>query len=61
MGSSSLLPSLTILLVDKQDGQALVPGQGPIRLVVPGDKRPARWLRMLTSLEILSVGDAPAH
>jgi hypothetical protein len=51
----------TILLVDKQDGQALVPGQGPIRLVVPGDKRPARWLRMLTSLEILSVGDAPAH
>ena len=51
----------TILLVDKQDGLALVPGQGPIRLVAPGDKRPARWLRMLTSLEVLSVGDAPAH
>jgi hypothetical protein len=45
----------TILLVDRQDGQALPDGQGPVRLVVPGDKRPARWARMVTSLEVVSV------
>jgi len=28
---------------------------GPIRLVVPCDKRPARWVRMLTKLEIETV------
>jgi hypothetical protein len=51
--------SRTILLVDRQDGQPLPDGQGPLRLVVPGDKRPARWARMVTSLEVVSVGDTP--
>lgn len=37
---------------DKQDGQPLSASDGPLRLVVPSDKRPARWVRMLTSLEI---------
>ena len=37
---------------DKQDGQPLGASDGPIRLVVPSDKRPARWVRMLTKLEI---------
>jgi DMSO/TMAO reductase YedYZ molybdopterin-dependent catalytic subunit len=46
----------TILLVDRQDGQPLPDGQGPLRLVVPGDKRPARWARMVTSLEVVSAG-----
>lgn len=50
----------TILLVDRQDGHPLPDGQGPLRLVVPGDKRPARWARMLTSLEVVSVGDNSA-
>jgi hypothetical protein len=47
----------TILLVDRQDGQALPDGMGPVRLVIPGDQRPARWARMVTSLEVVSVGD----
>jgi hypothetical protein len=51
--------SRTILLVDRQDGHPLFEGQGPLRLVVPGDKRPARWARMVTSLEVVSVGDHP--
>jgi len=51
--------SRTILLVDRQDGQALFEGQGPFRFVVPGDKRPARWARMVTSLEVVSVGNNP--
>ena len=51
--------SRTILLVDRQDGRPLPEGQGPLRLVVPGDKRPARWARMVTALEVVSVGDGP--
>jgi hypothetical protein len=47
----------TILLVDRQDGQPLPEGLGPVRLVVPGDKRPARWARMVTALEVVSVDD----
>jgi DMSO/TMAO reductase YedYZ molybdopterin-dependent catalytic subunit len=50
--------SRTILLVDRQDGQPLPEGQGPLRLVVPGDKRPARWARMVTSLEVVPVADS---
>ena len=50
----------TILVVDRQDGGAVPPGQGPLRLVVPGDKRPARWARMVESLEVVPVGDGPA-
>jgi len=46
----------TILLVDRQDGQPLPDAQGPLRLLVPGDQRPARWARMVTSLEVLPVG-----
>jgi hypothetical protein len=45
----------TILLVDRQDGQLLPDALGPVRLLVPGDKRPARWARMVTSLEVVSV------
>lgn len=40
---------------DKQDGQPLSQSEGPLRLVVPSDKRPARWVRMLTSLEVEQV------
>jgi hypothetical protein len=46
----------TILLVDRQDGQTLPDALGPVRLLVPGDKRPARWARMVTSLEVVPVG-----
>jgi len=41
-----------VFVCDKQDGEALSASDGPVRLVVPSDKRPARWVRMLTSLEI---------
>ncbi len=49
----------TILLVDRQDGHAVPAGQGPLRLVVPGDKRPARWARMVESLEVVAVAEGP--
>ena len=47
----------TILLVDRQDGQPLLPATGPLRLLLPGDKRPARWARMINLLEIVQVGE----
>jgi hypothetical protein len=50
----------TILLADRQDGQPLPPNAGPLRLIVPNDKRAARWARMVKSLEIVSIpGKSP--
>jgi hypothetical protein len=44
-----------ILLADKRDGKALDEKQGPFRVVVPGDKRPARWIRQITAMKIVTV------
>jgi hypothetical protein len=49
-----------ILLAEKEDGQPLTEKSGPFRLVVPGDKKAARWSRMVTSLEVVSAGSPPA-
>ncbi|MFN3380985.1 MAG: molybdopterin-dependent oxidoreductase [Runella zeae] len=42
----------TILLVHTVDGQALPQGIGPFRLVVPDERRPARWIREIKTIEI---------
>ncbi|NIG56632.1 molybdopterin-dependent oxidoreductase [Chitinophaga sp. Cy-1792] len=42
----------TILLAMESDGQPLPSGKGPYRLVVPGEKRPARWVWEVTTLTI---------
>jgi len=42
-----------ILLADTVDGAAIPSDQGPFRLVVPHDKRPARWIKMLKSLTVV--------
>jgi len=44
-----------IILADKRDGKALDAKQGPFRVVAPGDKRPARWVRQVTELKIVAV------
>ena len=44
-----------ILLVDRRDGKPLDSREGPLRFVVPGDKRHARWIRGVTTLEVLRV------
>jgi hypothetical protein len=41
-----------VYLVTKRDGKPLSEKEGPFRLVVPGDKRPARWVRQVTALKI---------
>lgn len=41
-----------IIVADKQNGRSLDPMQGPLRLVVPGEKRPARWVRQVNTLTV---------
>lgn len=43
----------TILLAYEVDGKPLAKGEGPFRLVVPNDKRPARWIRELATIKVL--------
>lgn len=44
-----------ILLADKRDGKPLAAGEGPWKLVVPGEKRQARWVRQVTGLTIKGI------
>ena len=51
-------PSFTdnqILIADTADGQPLPESQGPFRLIVPGDKKGARAIRMLTRLTVVRL------
>ncbi|MCX6216646.1 molybdopterin-dependent oxidoreductase [Spirosoma sp.] len=41
-----------ILLADSVDGKPLVPGVGPYRVIVPDEKKPARWIRDVKSIEV---------
>ena len=41
-----------ILLADHRDGKPLDKREGPLRIVVPGDKRGARWIRGVDTLEV---------
>lgn len=48
-----------LLLADGEDGAPLPANAAPLRLVVPGDKRAARWARMVTSMEVIRPGAGP--
>lgn len=41
-----------ILLADKMDGKPLDEKDGPLKLIVPEDQRPARWVRMVTKISV---------
>lgn len=45
----------TILVADRRDGKPLSAREGPLRLVVPAEKRPARWVRQLVRLTVGQV------
>jgi DMSO/TMAO reductase YedYZ molybdopterin-dependent catalytic subunit len=47
-----------VLVADSADGKPLGAQQGPLRLVVPGDKRQARWVRMLKGVVVQNIGAA---
>lgn len=55
---AELDPSLgnrPVVLTRRCNGADLPPGDGPWRLIVPGESRPARWVRQVESIR---VGDA---
>ena len=39
-----------VIVPDTMDGAPISPKLGPLRLVAPHEKRPARWVRMLRSV-----------
>jgi hypothetical protein len=41
-----------VYVVTKRDGKPLTDKDGPFQLVVPGEKRGARWVRQVTALRI---------
>ncbi|HEV7775959.1 MAG TPA: molybdopterin-dependent oxidoreductase [Luteibacter sp.] len=45
----------TIVLADEHDGKPLT-DDGPFRLVIPGDVRPARWVRNVKTIEVVDGG-----
>ena len=47
-----------IIVADTADGQPLADAQGPLRIVAPADKRPARWIRMLAKIEVFRLPPA---
>ena len=44
-----------VLIANKADGQPLSDNQGPWRIVVPQDKKPARSLRILQRIEVVQL------
>jgi hypothetical protein len=44
-----------ILLADRADGQPLDNKEGPFRIVVPGEKRMARWVRQVKTIKVVQV------
>jgi hypothetical protein len=55
-------PSTTekfVLLADKKYGKPLHDKEGPFRLVVPDEKRPVRWERMVKTIRVVNLKDLP--
>ncbi len=44
-----------IMVADKQDGNALSEKDGPLRIVAPHDKKPARSVRMLKEIDVVQL------
>jgi len=46
-----------VLIVDRRDGKPLDEKEGPFRLVIPGEKRPIRWVRMVQTIRVVYLKD----
>jgi DMSO/TMAO reductase YedYZ molybdopterin-dependent catalytic subunit len=46
--------NLQVLVADSEDGKPLAQSSGPLRLVVHGDERPARWVRMVKAIRVVA-------
>jgi DMSO/TMAO reductase YedYZ molybdopterin-dependent catalytic subunit len=45
----------SVLVADTADGKPLASDQGPLRLVVPADKRQGRWVRLLKIISVVNA------
>ncbi|HEX8018916.1 molybdopterin-dependent oxidoreductase [Mucilaginibacter sp.] len=43
----------TIILADKIDGQPLAPADGPFRIIVQDEKKPARCIKQVTVMKVM--------
>ena len=50
--------NVQVIVADSKDGQPL-DKDGPYRLIVPNDKRPARWERNVRSIELVDASTRP--
>jgi DMSO/TMAO reductase YedYZ molybdopterin-dependent catalytic subunit len=41
-----------VLLADRRDGKPMTAPEGPLRIVVPDEKRHGRWVRMVVTLRV---------
>jgi DMSO/TMAO reductase YedYZ molybdopterin-dependent catalytic subunit len=41
-----------VLIADRRDGTKFSDAEGPLRIIVPGEKRQSRWVRQVASLII---------
>ena len=46
-----------VILADHHDGKPMDAKEGPFRIIAVGDKRPARWVRQVTSIDVLRAPD----
>jgi DMSO/TMAO reductase YedYZ molybdopterin-dependent catalytic subunit len=44
-----------VLVAYSANGKPLPDGQGPLRIVAPQEKRPARWIRMLQRIQVVKI------
>lgn len=40
------------ILADRKDGAPLTASEAPYRLIIPGDRRPARWIRQVVRISL---------
>jgi hypothetical protein len=48
------MENLKVLIADTEDDKPLAQTAGLLRLVVPEEKRPARWVRMVKSIRVVA-------
>jgi DMSO/TMAO reductase YedYZ molybdopterin-dependent catalytic subunit len=49
---NSTLTDKVVIVADSRDGKPLTATEGPLRLVVPDEKRQARWVRQVITITI---------
>ena len=57
LGIAEVDPSTTdkiVLLAEHKNGASLPEKEGPFRLVIPNEKRPVRWIRVVKRISVQS-------